>query len=393
MLGLTRDLAGRPRLAARRRTPAVALSPALLGLGLGPGRRPGPRGRPGRLRPAMALLAGGRHLRSPRRLASLSCGPARLVVVRPAPRPGGRQRPRAGLHRRARGPRRVPAPSPGVRRRRQPPDQGAQGAWPGWPSSSPTNGCCGWSLRRLARQVGEQVLADGGHFERAPAYHCQVLADLIDVAGLLRASGREPPAEIDRGHRGHAALAGRGAHPRRPGPAAQRRLPGGPRACSPRCGRGGPPDPGGTAARAAGHRAGPDGRGRLAPARRRRAAVPEVAAGPRARRHVRLPGARGRGPAAGRHRHVHLRARAGARLRAVHRRAQHRAGGRGGLDRGVGHVPGRAAGPGQPARRRGQPGRDHAARRSTTGSGTCLAARGTAAGGRSRSAGCSSRTR
>jgi uncharacterized heparinase superfamily protein len=52
------------------------------------------------------------------------------------------------------------------------------------------------SLRRLTRQVRRQVLTDGGHFERAPAYHCQVLADLTDVAGLLRASGREPPAEI-----------------------------------------------------------------------------------------------------------------------------------------------------------------------------------------------------
>jgi uncharacterized heparinase superfamily protein len=52
------------------------------------------------------------------------------------------------------------------------------------------------SLRRLGRQVRRQVLGDGGHFERAPAYHCQVLADLVDVANLLRAAGREPPAEI-----------------------------------------------------------------------------------------------------------------------------------------------------------------------------------------------------
>jgi uncharacterized heparinase superfamily protein len=52
------------------------------------------------------------------------------------------------------------------------------------------------SLRRLTRQVGRQVLTDGGHFERAPAYHCQVLADLTDVADLLRAAGREPPADI-----------------------------------------------------------------------------------------------------------------------------------------------------------------------------------------------------
>ena len=52
------------------------------------------------------------------------------------------------------------------------------------------------SLRRLTRQVRQQVLDDGGHFERAPAYHCQVLADLIDVADLLQATDREPPREI-----------------------------------------------------------------------------------------------------------------------------------------------------------------------------------------------------
>ena len=52
------------------------------------------------------------------------------------------------------------------------------------------------ALRRLTRQVRHQILDDGGHFEHAPAYHCQVLADLTDVAGLLRATGREPPAEL-----------------------------------------------------------------------------------------------------------------------------------------------------------------------------------------------------
>ena len=49
------------------------------------------------------------------------------------------------------------------------------------------------SLRRLDRQLAVQVLPDGGHYERAPAYHCQVLADLIDVAGLLRAGGHGEP--------------------------------------------------------------------------------------------------------------------------------------------------------------------------------------------------------
>ncbi len=50
-----------------------------------------------------------------------------------------------------------------------------------------------WSLRLLAEQAAIQVLPDGGHDERAPAYHCQVLGDLIDVADLLGAAG-QPPA-------------------------------------------------------------------------------------------------------------------------------------------------------------------------------------------------------
>ncbi len=53
-----------------------------------------------------------------------------------------------------------------------------------------------WSLRRLGRQLAVQVLPDGGHYERAPAYHCQVLGDLIDIAGLLRAAGLGQPAGL-----------------------------------------------------------------------------------------------------------------------------------------------------------------------------------------------------
>jgi uncharacterized heparinase superfamily protein len=52
------------------------------------------------------------------------------------------------------------------------------------------------TLRRLTRQLATQILADGGHYERAPAYHCQVLADLVDVAELLRTAGQTPPGEI-----------------------------------------------------------------------------------------------------------------------------------------------------------------------------------------------------
>src|SRR6202012_1635182 len=52
------------------------------------------------------------------------------------------------------------------------------------------------TLGRLRRQLAVQVLPDGGHYERAPAYHCQVLGDLIDIAGLLRSAGQEGPAEV-----------------------------------------------------------------------------------------------------------------------------------------------------------------------------------------------------
>jgi uncharacterized heparinase superfamily protein len=52
------------------------------------------------------------------------------------------------------------------------------------------------TLRYLVRQIREQVLPDGGHYERSPAYHCQVLADLVDTEGLLRSTGRGDVAEI-----------------------------------------------------------------------------------------------------------------------------------------------------------------------------------------------------
>jgi uncharacterized heparinase superfamily protein len=53
-----------------------------------------------------------------------------------------------------------------------------------------------FALRRLRRQLAVQVLPDGGHYERAPAYHCQVLGDLIDIAGLLRSAGLGEPAGL-----------------------------------------------------------------------------------------------------------------------------------------------------------------------------------------------------
>ena len=52
------------------------------------------------------------------------------------------------------------------------------------------------ALGRLRRELSVQVLADGGHYERAPAYHCQVLADLVDIDRLLRAAGRDDRAGL-----------------------------------------------------------------------------------------------------------------------------------------------------------------------------------------------------
>jgi uncharacterized heparinase superfamily protein len=52
------------------------------------------------------------------------------------------------------------------------------------------------TLRKLAGQLAVQVLPDGGHYERAPAYHCQVLADLIDVESLAAAAGHPPGPQL-----------------------------------------------------------------------------------------------------------------------------------------------------------------------------------------------------
>ncbi len=52
------------------------------------------------------------------------------------------------------------------------------------------------TLRRLTCQLALQILPDGGHYERSPAYHCQVLGDLIDVADLMAAAGQAPVGEL-----------------------------------------------------------------------------------------------------------------------------------------------------------------------------------------------------
>lgn len=47
----------------------------------------------------------------------------------------------------------------------------------------------GWlekGLEILRREVPEQILPDGGHFERSPMYHCLILEDLLDLVNLSR---------------------------------------------------------------------------------------------------------------------------------------------------------------------------------------------------------------
>lgn len=44
--------------------------------------------------------------------------------------------------------------------------------------------------RLLERELVAQLLPDGMHVELSPAYHCQVLADLLDIAGLYDDSSR-----------------------------------------------------------------------------------------------------------------------------------------------------------------------------------------------------------
>ena len=50
-------------------------------------------------------------------------------------------------------------------------------------------------LRLLWREVEEQVLPDGGHFERAPMYHAQTLGDLLECVAVLRRIGEPIPPE------------------------------------------------------------------------------------------------------------------------------------------------------------------------------------------------------
>jgi uncharacterized heparinase superfamily protein len=55
-----------------------------------------------------------------------------------------------------------------------------------------------WAMQELDRALRDQVLADGGHEERSPAYHAQVLADLLDLQDLLVSSALPTPVFLRR---------------------------------------------------------------------------------------------------------------------------------------------------------------------------------------------------
>ncbi|MFC4726429.1 heparinase II/III family protein [Glycocaulis abyssi] len=57
----------------------------------------------------------------------------------------------------------------------------------------------------LARELDRQILPDGFHFELSPAYHCQVLADLLDCYRLMPASALRTRLETTLGKMAQAA--------------------------------------------------------------------------------------------------------------------------------------------------------------------------------------------
>jgi len=54
----------------------------------------------------------------------------------------------------------------------------------------------GWlkkGLEILGRELVEQILPDGGHFERSPMYHAIIFEDILDLINLFQAYGKEVP--------------------------------------------------------------------------------------------------------------------------------------------------------------------------------------------------------
>ena len=52
------------------------------------------------------------------------------------------------------------------------------------------------ACRILAREIPEQVLADGGHFELSPMYHAIILEDFLDIVSAVRSFGDAAPPPV-----------------------------------------------------------------------------------------------------------------------------------------------------------------------------------------------------
>jgi len=48
-------------------------------------------------------------------------------------------------------------------------------------------------LNILSREIPEQILPDGGHFERSPMYHAIILEDILDMVNILQTYGHRIP--------------------------------------------------------------------------------------------------------------------------------------------------------------------------------------------------------
>ena len=53
------------------------------------------------------------------------------------------------------------------------------------------------ALRLLEQELAEQILSDGGHFERSPGYHLEVLKDCLEIAIWLRRNKNTSPKWLD----------------------------------------------------------------------------------------------------------------------------------------------------------------------------------------------------
>lgn len=68
-------------------------------------------------------------------------------------------------------------------------------------------------MRLLERELAEQVLDDGMHFERSPMYHTQMTSDVVDLFELLAQTGDPVPPLLARSARAMTDFLARSLHP------------------------------------------------------------------------------------------------------------------------------------------------------------------------------------